>query len=39
MKQQKHGFIYIMTNTTKSVLYVGVTSDLCRRINDHKIIL
>ncbi len=28
--------VYIMTNKNKSVLYTGVTSDLLKRIHDHK---
>ncbi len=28
--------IYIITNYTRSVLYVGVTSDLIKRIYQHK---
>lgn len=34
---QRGGFIYIMTNKNKTTLYVGVSSDLRSRINDHKI--
>jgi len=29
-------FTYILTNSTKNVLYVGVTNDLIRRIQEHK---
>ena len=29
-------YIYIMTNTYNSVLYTGVTNELKRRINEHK---
>ncbi|HTO14593.1 MAG TPA: GIY-YIG nuclease family protein [Edaphocola sp.] len=30
------GFVYIMTNKNKSVLYIGVTSDLKGRILKHR---
>lgn len=30
------GCVYIMTNYNKTVLYVGVTSDLISRIQEHK---
>jgi len=33
---KKGGYIYILANKRKSVLYVGVTADLKRRILEHK---
>ena len=32
----KSGYIYILTNKTNEVLYTGVTSDLQKRIYEHK---
>ena len=32
----KPGFVYIMTNKTRSSLYVGVTSNLRARVLQHK---
>lgn len=29
-------YVYILTNKTNSVLYVGVTNDIKRRIAEHK---
>ena len=32
----KQGYLYIMANRKKGALYVGVTSDLSRRVFEHQ---
>ena len=32
----KKGFIYILTNKSNGALYTGVTSDLVKRVYEHK---
>ena len=33
---KKGGYIYILTNKNNSVLYIGVTSDLTKRLRQHR---
>jgi putative endonuclease len=33
---KRGGSVYILTNYTRSVLYIGVTADLINRITQHK---
>ena len=30
-------FVYILTNEYNNVLYIGVTHDLCKRIEQHRV--
>ncbi len=34
--QEKKGCVYIITNKTNTTLYIGVTSDITKRIYEHK---
>ncbi len=36
MKRELHPCVYIMTNKGNSVLYIGVTSNLFKRVAEHK---
>jgi len=36
MKRELHPCVYIMTNKYNKVLYTGVTSNLFKRVNEHK---
>lgn len=36
MRQQKQGFVYILFSKLNGTLYVGVPSDLQKRIYEHK---
>ncbi len=33
---EREGFIYILSNYSNEVLYIGVTSNLKRRLSEHK---
>jgi len=34
--QDKIGWVYIMTNRPNGILYTGVTSDLVKRVSEHR---
>ncbi len=33
---EKQGYVYLMMNKSNTVIYIGVTSDLAKRISEHK---
>lgn len=34
--EDKHSYVYILTNKNNTVLYTGVTADLAKRVWQHK---
>ena len=36
MNDSKHGYVYILFNTRNGTLYTGVTSNLVKRVYQHK---
>jgi putative endonuclease len=36
MKENKQYYVYILTNKSNKVIYIGVTNDLERRMFEHK---
>ena len=36
MKNYKQYYIYLLTNQNNTVIYTGVTSNLCKRIWEHR---
>ncbi len=36
MKEDKQYYVYVLTNKSNKVLYIGITNDLVRRMFEHK---
>ena len=36
MEREKHPTVYILASRRHGTLYIGVTSNLCSRVSDHK---
>ena len=36
MAEEKHYYVYLLTNWNNKVMYVGITNDLVRRLHEHK---
>jgi putative endonuclease len=35
-QRMKHGYVYILSNFTRTTFYIGVTSDLSSRLQQHR---
>lgn len=36
MKEEKQYYVYVLTNKSNKVLYIGMTNDIVRRMFEHK---
>ena len=37
MRQQKHYCVYVLASRPKGALYVGITSELVKRVSQHRL--